>query len=235
MTRQNDSNSLDQRTFVRAAGIGAVVGVAGCLGAATPSADGGEANRDAERTGGNAKGGRERERTDGNGRGVGEDEGEDAYNRADVRFLRMMIPHHEGAVEMAELVPERTEREELCDLAAEIVATQDEEIARMRRMLEDAGADPDATEGPGMTDGGMTEHDGMMDDGETEELEGKAGEAFDLAFLDAMIEHHEGAITMSEEVIEVGRSPEVGALAEEIIAAQNAEIDRMEAWREEWS
>jgi uncharacterized protein (DUF305 family) len=59
-------------------------------------------------------------------------------------------------------------------------------------------------------------------------------EPFDLAFIEAMIPHHEGAIEMAEVALENSENEEIRVLAEEIIAAQRAEIEQMEAWREEW-
>jgi uncharacterized protein (DUF305 family) len=74
---------------------------------------------------------------------------------------------------------------------------------------------------------------GMMTDDEMAELEAAEGEEFDRLFLEHMIEHHEGAIVMSDRVLEEGEDPEVAGLAA-VIAAQEAEIDQMREWLQEW-
>lgn len=162
------------------------------------------------------------------------DEGAD-YNDADITFLQGMIPHHEQAVEMAEWVPDRTDRPELLSFAEEIIATQQAEIDQMQAMLDDAGAagSPDDHEGHGEDDG----HDmaGMMTEEQMGELQGLEGVEFDVLFLDMMTEHHQGAVDSAEAVLEEGQNPEIRALAQEIITAQQAEIDQMSEWREQWA
>jgi uncharacterized protein (DUF305 family) len=158
--------------------------------------------------------------------------GEEAYHDADLEFLRGMVPHHEEAVEMARLVPDRTDRPELNELAEDIIAAQEAEIAQMEQLLADAGADRD---GAGHDMDGMNGMEGMMGEEEMERLAGLEGVEFDLAFVDMMIAHHEGAITASERVIAEGQNPQVRQLAEEIIAEQRAEIDQMTTWREQWA
>jgi uncharacterized protein (DUF305 family) len=65
-------------------------------------------------------------------------------------------------------------------------------------------------------------------------LEGKTGDVFDEAFLDEMIPHHEGAVLMAQKVLDVSKRPELRALAEEIITAQEKEIAQMQTWKKEW-
>lgn len=161
-------------------------------------------------------------------------------NAADAEFAQGMIPHHVGAIEMSELVSERTERQELIDLAERIVAAQDAEIDQLRGMLDRMGAEEMAMEDMGdMGDmGDMDEMPmgdmGMMDEQGMEELRGLEGEEFERRFLEGMIEHHEGAIGMAERVQAEGSDPEVAGLAEGVIAAQEAEIEQMNQWLDEW-
>jgi uncharacterized protein (DUF305 family) len=154
-------------------------------------------------------------------------------NEADVAFVQQMIPHHEGAIEMAELVHERTERTELRELADGIVEVQDAEITQLEGMLERFGADRMMM---GDEDGQAMDHDamGMMTETEMAELQEAEGEEFDRRFIELMIDHHQGAIDMSERVLAEGSDPEVAGLAEAIIAAQEAEIDQMRGWLDEW-
>jgi len=156
-------------------------------------------------------------------------EGGVALNEADVTFLQMMIPHHEQANEMAEMVEGATERPELAELAATILSTQTAEIEQMNGLLEAAGEDA------GMGGMDMSSMPGMMDEAQMAELMQLRDVAFDLAFIDRMTEHHSGAIEMSETVIADGENPEVVQLAQEIIDAQQTEIDQMAEWRSAWS
>lgn len=156
--------------------------------------------------------------------------GEATLNEADVTFLQNMIPHHQQATEMAELVADRSDRPELQQMAEDIISSQTMEIDQMRGLLEAAGEDPDAMEGMD-----MSSMPGGMDESRMAELEELSGQEYDLAFIDAMSEHHEGAITMAETVIAEGENPEVAELARTIIEAQRAEIDQMDQWRQEWA
>lgn len=160
-----------------------------------------------------------------------------AFNEADVSFLESMIPHHAQAVEMAELVPDRTPHpDELSELADQLTATQQDEIDTMNALLTDAGQEPvDPDMGHSMSDMEMTDMPGMMQPAEMEELASLDGEAFDRRFLEMMIAHHEGAIEQAQEALADGESSEVAGLAEEIIAAQEAEIAQMRTWQEDWS
>jgi len=156
-------------------------------------------------------------------------------NEADVAFLQNMVPHHRQAVEMAEMVPDQTTRPELLELSGAIISSQSAEVDRMNGLLEAAGEEP-AMEMEGMDhSAGAMDMPGMMAPADMDELARLRGQEFDLAFLDMMTEHHQGAIEMAEQVLEEGEDPEVAGLARDIIAAQRAEIDQMAQWRQEWS
>lgn len=141
------------------------------------------------------------------------------FNDADVSFAQMMIPHHEQAVEMSELAKTRA-GEDVRALAAEIEAAQGPEIEQMTGLLESWGEEPM----DGMDHDGM---DGMMSEDQMADLEQAEGDAFDTMFLEMMVEHHEGAITMAETEIEQGTDPEARELAQEIVDAQRTEIEQM--------
>lgn len=148
------------------------------------------------------------------------------YTEADVRFLQGMIPHHAQAMVMADLVPGRTENEEIHRLARRIEISQRDEIARMSRWLEardEALPDPEAhVHGPLMP--------GMLTEAQMASLAAAAGPEFDRLFLELMIEHHRGALVMVEDLHSTGAGgaePEIYLLATHIDADQRAEIARM--------
>jgi uncharacterized protein (DUF305 family) len=176
------------------------------------------------------------------------------FNDTDIMFIRMMIPHHEGAIEMAELIPERTDREELLELRSEIIDEQEAEIELMCDLLEEAdvaGCDEvggmmphemgemmgGEDMGDMMRNGEMEEmmpQDQMMTHDEKRDLRRAEDEEFDCLFAEHMISHHEGAVMMSEHVLEEGESDRVADLADEIVEAQQEEIEQMENWQDEW-
>lgn len=145
-------------------------------------------------------------------------------------FLEKMAMHHAGAIEMARLVPERTAHaDELVPFADNITRAQQEEIDTINGWLA-AWYGANASE-PSMGDPGMeAEMDAMMSD-----LEAKRGDAFDLAFLGHMIEHHGSAIEMAEAILAKQVHNETRELAQTIIAAQEEETATMRAWQAEWN
>ncbi|MFU8867026.1 DUF305 domain-containing protein [Natronococcus sp.] len=156
------------------------------------------------------------------------DDAEGPFNDADVAFMQGMIPHHEQAIEMAKLVPDRTDSRRLCDLAPEIIEVQEAEIEQLREWLEEAGADAHG-------DHAHDEMEGMLSEEELTELGEAEGREFDCLFAEHMIFHHEGAIEMAEDVLEDGRAQRVTDLAKEIIEVQREEIEMMECWRDDWA
>jgi uncharacterized protein (DUF305 family) len=153
-------------------------------------------------------------------------------SEADITFAQLMIPHHEQAVEMADMALEQASTPEVRQLAQEIKGAQDPEIKLMRSWLKAWGA-PEEMEGmDGMDHGGMDmggqSAGGMMSDEDMSGLMEAQGVEFDRMWLEMMIEHHEGAIEMAKAVKEQSQNPEVLALADAIISAQEAEIAVME-------
>jgi uncharacterized protein (DUF305 family) len=149
----------------------------------------------------------------------------DDVNTADVMFTQMMIPHHEQAIEMADLILTKDGIDEsVRSLAEDIKAAQQPEIDQMEGWLDEWGVDM-----PGMDDmGDMGHGDGMMSDDDMEALEDATGADATRLFLEQMIEHHEGAIEMAQDVVEDGENPDVIELAQSIIASQTAEIATMQ-------
>ncbi|WP_454778539.1 DUF305 domain-containing protein [Georgenia muralis] len=150
------------------------------------------------------------------------------HNDADTEFAQMMIVHHEGAIEMAELAASDASTEEVRALGERISAAQGPEIDLMTSWLE-AWGEPTAAEDDmaGMDHGGM-DMGGLSQEEAMAELESAEGAELDRRFLELMIEHHRGAIEMAEGQLDEGADPAALALAEQIIADQEAEIAEME-------
>lgn len=159
-----------------------------------------------------------------------------AFNAADVTFAQKMIPHHQQAVEMADLVPDRSTSTDLRTLAQQITDAQAPEIEMMSMWLRDWGqevpSDNDMSmSGHGSSDmegmSGMDGSDGMMDEAQMAQLQAASGAEFDRLWLEMMIRHHQGALRMAQTEIADGKSPDAIALAKAIVAGQQAEIDMM--------
>ena len=148
------------------------------------------------------------------------------FNDADVAFAQSMIPHHEQAIEMAELAADRAESAEVKQLAADIKAAQGPEIEQMNAWLDQWGQDATPS---GMDQGDMGHGDtgGMMTEDDMTMLEDADETNFDRMFLEMMIEHHEGAIDMARTEQANGENPDAIALAEQVETDQEAEIDKM--------
>jgi uncharacterized protein (DUF305 family) len=142
---------------------------------------------------------------------------------ADAMFAQMMIPHHEQAIVISDLArdPDRGASPDVVALAEQIRAAQAPEIEQMQAWLDAQGA---VMGGDHSGHGGM---DGMLSDEEIAALASAQGADFDRLFLEGMIAHHEGAVAMAEDVKADGDDPEMTALADEIIAAQEQEIAEM--------
>lgn len=145
------------------------------------------------------------------------------FNDADVEFTTGMIPHHQQAVVMSEMA-EAQGGPELVDLAERIEAAQSPEIELMTGWLQEWGVDlPTGMEGMGNMEGM-----GMEDPGQMQDMMTAEGDQFDTAWLEMMVEHHEGAISMSRTQQDEGLNPEAVDLAGTIIESQQAEIVEME-------
>ena len=147
------------------------------------------------------------------------------FNDADVEFAQMMIPHHEQAVEMADLVADRSTDPDVQDLAARIQAAQGPEIDTLNSWLESWGADSADSEMSGMDHSAMG---GMMSEEDMSSLEAASGVQFDRLWLQMMLEHHTGAVGMAQTEIDNGEDPEAIALAQDIKSSQGTEITEME-------
>lgn len=144
---------------------------------------------------------------------------------ADVTFATEMIPHHQSAIEMAQLAEGRAADPRVLDLASRIEAAQGPEIEILSGWLEKWGADEETTTEQGGMDHGSG---GMMSDQDMQALTTATGAEFDRLFLTQMIAHHTGAVEMAQTEAAEGRNSGALAMAESIRDSQSAEIAEME-------
>jgi uncharacterized protein (DUF305 family) len=147
----------------------------------------------------------------------------------DLQFIDTMTAHHQGAVEMAKMVDGKTNNTDIIKFAKQIISGQEKEISRMKEWREKWFKDkPPAMnmEMPGMADS-------MKMD--MSKLSNSKDKEFDLAFIEMMTPHHEGAVIMAKEALSKSEKPEVKTLAGQIIKAQEAEIKMMNEWKTKWS
>ncbi len=141
-------------------------------------------------------------------------------------YIEWMIPHHEDAVTMSELAPAQAEHLELRALAAHIMQTQTNEIARMRHWYQSWYG----TEVPPDTKMGAAMH--MMSAHDATPLDG--ARPFDKAFIEQMIPHHETAVMGSTMALQRIDRPELAELLRSIVTSQSAEIAQMRDWYQQW-
>lgn len=149
---------------------------------------------------------------------------------AEAGFARDMSVHHAQAVEMAEIVRDRTEDEQIRILAADMALTQQAQIGRMQGWLDVWGLPATGTEPPMAWMGHPTEGrmPGMATPEEINELRNMPVPEMDRQFLRLMIPHHQAAIPMAQAALESSDRPEVEQLAEAIVASQESEIENMQ-------
>jgi uncharacterized protein (DUF305 family) len=159
----------------------------------------------------------------------------------DSRFIDMMVPHHQGAVEMARVAQQRAEHPEIAQMAEAIITAQVNEIDQMKAWrLAWFGSDETPPMErmpmvPGMG-GGHTAHggSGTMDMAADVEALRNAPEPFDEAFIEAMIPHHQSAVDAAKAAESRAERAEIKGLAQAIIADQQREIEQMQQWLAAW-
>jgi uncharacterized protein (DUF305 family) len=147
------------------------------------------------------------------------------FNDDDVMFAQMMIPHHEQAIEMADIAldPLSGASDAVKSLATRIKAAQDPEITKMKSFLTSwkERLTPDSSMDHGDSMSGMLSADAMK------KLSSLRGADFDREWMNGMIAHHEGAIEMAKDVLKDGKDSAVKALANLVATAQDSEILEM--------
>ena len=150
------------------------------------------------------------------------------FTDADVKFMQGMISHHAQALEMTELLETRTQSAEMRRLAKRIELSQEDEIGMMQEWLRKNGQ-----EVTGAHDHHAHGHEmmpGMLSPAQMAQLEAARGIDFDRLFLDFMIQHHDGALIMVDDLLEsegAAQEPTIFAFTSEIVSDQSAEIARM--------
>ena len=148
---------------------------------------------------------------------------------ADVKFMQGMIGHHAQAIEMTDLIASRTSREPMKLLGQRIAVSQADEMNMMRTWLKARGQEVPAEHSHHMPGGMMP---GMLTPEQMAELTAATGEAFDKLFLRYMIQHHEGALSMVDDLFKTpgaGQEGDINAFAADVDSDQRMEIDRMRA------
>jgi len=156
------------------------------------------------------------------------------FSPADVTFMQGMIHHHSQAIDMVELLYQRTASDDMRKLAKRIEVSQNDELGMMRRWLEARGQEvpgPHAHHMPG-----APLMPGMLTPDEMAKLAAVKGPEFDRLFLEGMIKHHSGALTMVADLFATAgaaQGSEIFAFASDVDADQRMEIDRMSAMLKE--
>lgn len=139
----------------------------------------------------------------------------------DAQFIDSMIIHHQGAIDMANQALKEGQRQEIKDLAANIIKAQEAEIAQMRAWRTQWYPNLADTGGTGMAMGDMA-------------ISSDTSKPFDQRFIEAMIPHHQGAIAMAKDAQQKAERQEIKTLAGNIIADQEKEIAQMQQWLKDW-
>lgn len=151
------------------------------------------------------------------------------YSAGDVMFLQGMISHHAQAMEMSALVDARSNREPVRLLAQRISLSQEDEISMMQEWLDDRGLETPSIDAHHSDDFELMP--GMLSADDIEQLEKSDGDEFDRLFLSFMIEHHEGALEMVDNLLDqqgAAQDPVLYAFTSDVTSDQGAEIDRMD-------
>ncbi|BAY59413.1 hypothetical protein NIES2135_62900 (plasmid) [Leptolyngbya boryana NIES-2135] len=215
--------------------LGAVIAVGG-LSACSNSAQNSTSNQSPTATGSPMAGMPGMDHSNMNGMMMNMDLGP-AGAEYDLRFIDAMRLHHRGAIEMAKEAQQKSKRPEIQSLAQNIIVTQNREenelMAKWRKQWY-----PDAPESfvayNSQQNKSMPMSQQQKDSMAMNMDLGAADEQFDLRFMNAMISHHEGAISMAKDALQKSKRPEIQKLAQEISTSQQKEIDQMKQWRKAW-
>lgn len=139
----------------------------------------------------------------------------------DAQFIDSMIMHHQGAIDMANQALKQGQRQEIKDLATNIIKAQETEIAQMRQWRTEWYPNLADTGGMGMAMGEMS-------------ISTDTSKPFDQRFIEAMIPHHQSAVEMAKDAQQKAEHQEIKTLAGNIITDQEKEIAQMQEWQKAW-
>lgn len=139
----------------------------------------------------------------------------------DVMFIDSMIEHHQGAIAMAQQAEKESQRPQIKQMAQSIISDQQREIEQMQNWRKEWYPEVAPTGGMGMAMGDM-------------QVSSDTSKPFDQRFITAMIAHHQGAIAMATEAQTKAEHVEIKQLAQNIVAAQQSEIQQMQSWSQQW-
>ena len=153
-------------------------------------------------------------------------------SNVDKHFIEQMIPHHEDAIDMANLAKEKSVNKDILTLSDNIMASQSSEIELMKTWYKNwFGYDVPEDTSMSVKSGMM--HEGVMEDDTDFDLL-KSAVDFDKAFIKEMIPHHQMAVVMAKMLEQASTRPEMKKLAQDIITAQTKEIEMMKEWQKSW-
>ena len=152
----------------------------------------------------------------------------------DKHFIEQMIPHHEGAIAMANLALQKARRPEIKTLATAIISAQTTEIQSMNGWYKGWFGNSVQKVSIGIMGGGMMSQSGMHMGGQEDMTVLENVTDFDKAFIEEMIPHHQLAIMMANMLQSGTNRPEMQQLAKNIIESQSNEIQEMQSWYKLW-
>jgi len=152
----------------------------------------------------------------------------------DKHFIEQMVPHHEGAIAMANLALQKAKHPEIKTLARVIIKDQTKEIQDMRTWYKNWFGEDVPKGSTGMMGGGMMSGSGMHMGGQEDIVSLENAADFDKAFIEGMVPHHQLAIMMANMLKSGTNRPEMLQLAENIISSQSKEIQQMQDWYIQW-
>lgn len=155
----------------------------------------------------------------------------------DLRFIDAMIPHHRGAIDMANEALQKSQRAEIKSLAQNIIEAQNREENELMRNWRKAWY-PNASKTPMAYNSQQGKTLPMAAEQKNSMMMkmdlGPADAEFDLRFMNAMIPHHQSAVVMAKDALTKSKRPEITKLAQDIISSQEAEIKQMQQWKQTW-
>ena len=139
----------------------------------------------------------------------------------DAMFIDSMIVHHQGAIAMAQEALTKAQHTELKQFAQNVIMVQDGEITQMKVWRNNWYPDLAISAGNGMDMGDML-------------VAQDESVSYDIRWIDAMISHHQAAVTMAQDALTKAEHADIKNLAQAVIDMQSAEITQLEAWRDQW-